>query len=78
MSIKEKRKIRKDYSIYLDPSERALRRKRPNLYKMPDEREKLDRLLFSLSEKSDNYRKEMRIKGIDKRVSEEIALTSWL
>ncbi|MBW8017202.1 MAG: hypothetical protein FVQ82_13545 [Planctomycetes bacterium] len=78
MSIKEKRKKRKDYSIYSDRSDMALRKSRPNLYKMPAEREKLDRYLFSLSKKSDNYRKEMRIKGLKKRISEEIALTSWL
>ena len=48
------------------------------LYKMPAEREKLDKHLFSLSKASDNYRKEIRIKGIDVRDSKEIALTSWL
>ena len=78
MSIKEKRKTRKDYSIYSDRSEMAVRKSRPNLYKMPDEREKLDRHLFSLSKKSDKYLKEIRIKGLDRRISEEIALTSWL
>jgi len=45
---------------------------------MPDEREKLDRHLFDLSNKSDKYLKETRIKGLDQRVSEEIALTNWL
>ena len=78
MSIKEKRKTRRDYSIYSDSSEMLVRRFRPNLYKLPTEREKLDKHLFSLSKKSDNYLKETRIKGLDKRVSEEIALTSWL
>lgn len=78
MSIKEKRKTRKDYSIYSDSFDMDIRRFRPNLYKMPAEREKLDRYLFNLSKKSDNYRKEMRIKGLKKRISEEIALTSWL
>lgn len=78
MSIKEKRKIRKDYSIYSDSLDMEIRRYRPNLYKMPAEREKLDRRLFSLSEKSDNYRKEIRIKGLKRRISEEIALANWL
>ena len=78
MSIKEKRKTRGDYSIYSDPLDMEIRRFRPNLYKMPAEREKLDRRLFSLNEKSDKYRKEIRINGLKSRVSEEIALTSWL
>lgn len=78
MSIKEKRKNRKDYSIYLDREEMAIRSKRPNLYKLPEERERLERRLFNLSEKSDKYRKEIQIKGVDKRIAEEIALTSWL
>jgi len=78
MSIKERRKTRKDYGIYLDPSEMAIRQKRPNLYKLPDEREKMDRHLFKLTQKSDKYRKEIRIKGIDRRIAKEIALTSWL
>lgn len=78
MSIKEKRKTRKDYRVYSDRSDMDMRKFRPNLYKMPAEREKLDRYLFILGKKSDNYRKEMRIKGLKKRISEEIALTSWL
>jgi hypothetical protein len=45
---------------------------------MPDEREKLDEHLFRLGRTSDNYRKEIRIKGVDNRFSKEIALTSWL
>jgi hypothetical protein len=78
MSIKEKRKTRKDYSVYSDRSDMDMRKFRPNLYKMPAEREKLDRHLFDLSKESGNYQKEMRIKGLKKRISEEIALTSWL
>ncbi len=78
MSIKEKRKTRKDYSIYSDYSEKNMRSTRPNLYKKPNERERLNRHLFWLGESSDNYRKEIRIKGIDNRFSKEIALTSWL
>jgi hypothetical protein len=78
MSIKEKRKTRKDYSIYSDYSDRVIRSRRPNLYKMPAEREKLDERLFRLTSKSDNYRKGIRIKGVNRRFSEEIALTSWL
>lgn len=78
MSIKEKRKTRKDYSIYSDYSEIDLRSVRPNLYKRPNERERLNERLFRLSESSDNFRKEIRIKGIDNRISKEIALTIWL
>jgi hypothetical protein len=78
MSIKEKRKTRRDLSIYSDLSQKDIRSLRPNLYKMPAERERLDKHLFSLSKASDNYRKEIRIKGIDVRDSKEIALTSWL
>jgi hypothetical protein len=78
MSIKEKRKMRKDYSIYSDYSDKSIRSARPNLYKMPNERERLDKRLFRLGKSSDNFRKEIRIKGIDPRISQEIALTSWL
>ena len=77
MSIKEKRKTRKDFSIYTDSSEMAIRQNRPNLYKMPDEREKLNEHIFHLSEKSDNYLKQMRIKGLSRRISEEIAMATW-
>lgn len=78
MSIKEKRKTRKDCSIYSDYSELEMRRRRPNLYKMPNEREKINKYFFELSENSDIYRNEIRVKGIDNRISKEIALTSWL
>ena len=78
MSIKEKRKTRKDYGIYSDSSEMSLRRSRPNLYKMPAEREKLDRHIFNLSKKSGKYLKQMRVKGLSRRISEEIAMASWL
>jgi len=78
MSIKEKRKTRRDYGIYADRSDMAIRSLRPNLYKLPAEREKLDKHMFSLSKKSGKYAKEIRIKGLDNRISEEIALTSWL
>ena len=78
MSIKEKRKSRKDYEIYYDQDDMDMKRRRPNLYKRPAQREKLYRHLFELSTKSDKYRKELRIKGLDRRFSEEIALTSWL
>lgn len=78
MSVKEKRKTRNDYRAYSDYSEKDIRSMRPNLYKTPIEREKLDRFFFRLDKRSDNYRKEIRIKGIDSRFSKEIALTSWL
>ena len=60
----------------MDCSEKNIRSLRPNLYKMPDEREKLDERFFKLSKSSDNYRKEISIKGIDSQLSQEIALTS--
>ena len=78
MSIKEKRKSRKDCGIYADYSAKNVRSMRPNLYKMPNEREILDERFSRLSESSDNFRKEIRIKGIDSQFSEEIVLTSWL
>ena len=78
MSIKEKRKTRNDYRAYSDDSEKDIRSMRPNLYKNPNERERLDRFFFRLDKRSDNYRKEIRIKGIDSQFSEEIVLTSWL
>lgn len=78
MSIKEKRKSRKDYRAFADSSEKNIRSLKPNLYKRPNEREELDERFFKLSKRSDNYRKEISIKGIDSQLSQEIALTSWL
>jgi len=78
MSVKKKRKAKRDLDIYSDISEMEIRRKRPNLYKLPVEREKLYWHLHKLSGKSNKYIKELRIKGISNRCAEEIALTSWM
>jgi len=78
MSIKKKRKSKRDLDIYNDISDIEIKRNRPNLYKKPIEREKLYWHLQKLTGRSNKYIKELRIKGLDNRSAEEIALTSWL
>lgn len=78
MSIKEKRKRRKDYGIYHDEHEIEEMKFRPNLYKQHTRREKLYRHLYRLGSKDDNYIRELDIKGMDRRLTEEMALSSWL
>ena len=78
MSIKKQRKIKKDYNIYYDQDEIQIKKMRPNFYKKQKFREKLYRHLFKLTSESAKYRREIRIKGLDQRIAEEIALTRWL
>ena len=78
MSTKQKRKTKKDFNIYMDYSEMKVLQKRPNLYKKPFEREKLNERIFKAIEKDPKYRKEIHVKGLDKRDSEEIFAATWL
>jgi len=76
MSIKKRRKTRRNYTRYVDSSEMELRRLRPNLYKKPQQRGRLYYDFFENTPARRVYRKEVTIKGMPKRIAEEIAMIS--
>ena len=76
MSIKKRRKARRDIVAYADCSEMELRRLRPNLYKKPQQRDRLYYDFFEHTPACEIHRKVVRIKGMPKRIAEEIAMIS--
>lgn len=76
MSIKKKRKARHDIVRYADSSEMEMRRLRPNLYKSPQQRDDLYYEFFEHTAANKLHRKEVRIKGMPRRMAEEIAMIS--
>ncbi|MBW8035895.1 MAG: hypothetical protein FVQ79_09760 [Planctomycetes bacterium] len=76
MSIKKRRKTRRDTTRYTDDSEMELRRLRPNLYKKPQQRGRLYYDFFEHTSARQLHRKQVRVKGMPKRIAEEIAMIS--
>lgn len=77
MSTKQKRKTRRDIAQFADRNGIELRKLRPNLYKSPQLRGALYDAFFERTATSRMHRRQIRIRGLPRRISEEIALTSW-
>ena len=79
MSIKERRKQRKDLGRYDDREQRHWMSLRPSLYKNMDLREQVFHHLHSIGKKAESQADRFyHIKGIRYEDAGEIALTRWL
>ncbi len=79
MSIKERKKQRRDMGRYQDRAQRQSMAIRPNYYKQIRQRERLFHYLFSRGPKA--YRQEAcycHIKGLRYQDAEEISLILWI
>ncbi len=79
MSIKERKKQRRDLGRYEDRAERQFRAVRPNFYKQIRRREQLFRHLLAGGRKAlQREASYCRIKGLRYHDAEDIALTLWI
>ncbi|MCD6394678.1 MAG: hypothetical protein J7M40_14390 [Planctomycetes bacterium] len=79
MSIKERKKQRRDMGRYEDRSERQSMAARPNFYKQIRRREQLFQHLLAGGRKArQRAASYCRIKGLRYHDAEEIALTLWI
>ena len=79
MSIKERKKQRRDLGRYEDRAERQFRAVRPNFYKQIRRREQLFRHLLAGGRKArQRAASYCRIKGLRYHDAEDIALALWI
>lgn len=79
MSIKERKKQRRDLGRYEDRAERQFRAVRPNFYKQMRRREQLFRHLLAGGRKTrQRAARYCHIKGLRYQDAEDIALTLWI
>ena len=79
MSIKQRRKQRRDMGRYEDRNERYRMSVKPNLYKQIDRRERLFHHLDSSGKKAHIYADRLfHIRGMRYQDAEAIALTMWV
>ncbi len=79
MSLKERKKQRRDLGRYEDRAQRQSMAVRPNFYKQIRRREQLFRHLLAGGRKArQRAARYCRIKGLRYQDAEEIALTLWI